>query len=265
VTRSKITDGYLAALGGPSREPNSPSLAELVRRHVAIFSFSSSGCRLGEELRLDLDSLHDRIVVRRRGGYCFEQNGLFFEILKELGYRVELCLARVIYNEDTHPGLTHRVTIVTLDGIRYVADVGFGADGPRIPVPIAGQEVRDQDRTYRIAAVRDGEWHLQILKDGGFFSLYRFELARYGQADCELGHFYSHRHPNAAFVNHLVISRILDREVRSLRDRDYWVFAGADVRRQNVENANELGRLVRDEFGIRVTDAEVRRLFTDLP
>lgn len=261
MTRPEIISRYLAALDLQARDPDLDFLSELTRRHVATFAFSSVGCRLGDELPLDLESLFDRIVVRRRGGYCFEQNGLFFEVLEELGFAVELCLARVIYNQDTHPGLTHRNSIVDLGGRRYVADVGFGGDGPRVPVPLDGLETRDNDRTYRIAEVRDGERHLQILKEDGFFSLYRFELVRYGPADCELGHFYSHRHPDASFVQHLVAMRILEHEVRSLRDLEYWVFAGTEVRKQQVDDAERLGRILEEEFGIRATDAEVRLLF----
>ena len=62
---------------------------------------------------------------------------------------------------------------------------------------------------FRVEARAGGEYHMQLWQDGEFFSLYRFELARYGPADCEVGHFYSHRHPHATFVNHLVASRIL--------------------------------------------------------
>lgn len=55
-------------------------------------------------------------MVRRRGGYCFEHNGLLCEMLEALGFEVTLYLARVIYNRDIHPGLTHRITLVHLDG-----------------------------------------------------------------------------------------------------------------------------------------------------
>ncbi|GKT33455.1 Arylamine N-acetyltransferase like protein, partial [Aduncisulcus paluster] len=154
------------------------------------------GCQLGDDLPLDLESLYRRIVVKKRGGYCFEQNGLLFGVLEELGLFPQLYLARVIYNQDIHSGLTHRITMVDYEGARYVLDVGFGPHGPSIPVPMSGVESADGEKIFRIAEVRPGEFHMQVLKKGEFFSLYRFELARYGQSDCELGHFYSHRHPD---------------------------------------------------------------------
>lgn len=263
--RSEITEGYLRSLGVPRSAPDLELLRELTSRHVATFAFCSVGPRLGEDLPLDCASLYERIVVRRRGGYCFEQNGLFFEMLQELGFAVRLYLGRVIYDQDTHPGLTHRITMVDLEDELYVADVGFGPLGPRFPVPMSGQESIEGHRVFRISERSEGEFHMQTLKDGGFFSLYRFELARYGQADCELGHFFSHRHAKATFVNHLVVSRILGGEVRSLRNRVYWIIKEAEETVEEISEASRLRALLHDELGVRVTDSESQYLFEISP
>lgn len=118
--RRDIAGEYLQAFGLQGRNLDIGVLGDVVGRHVATFAFSSVGCLLGEELPLDIESLFSRIVVQRRGGYCFEQNGLFFEVLEELGFFPELYLARVIYNQDTHPGLTHRISTIHFEGRRYL-------------------------------------------------------------------------------------------------------------------------------------------------
>ncbi len=261
MVRSEIVREYLQVLNLHDRSLDLEFLSDIAKRHVATFAFSSVGCRLGEDLPLDFASLYRRIVVQRRGGYCFEHNGLFYEVLEELGFAVELYLARVIYNQDIHPGLTHRITLVELDERRYILDVGFGSLGARVPVSMSKQESIDGDRIFRIAEPRAGEFHMQVFKGDDFFSLYRFELARYGQADCELGHFYSHRHPEAAFVNHLVVSLIFDHEVRSLRDLAYWVITKSGTQKQRINNADQLRRILVGEFGVQVTAAESRHLF----
>ena len=117
MSRSKMVNEYLRALDLHDCELDYGFLCELVGRHVATFPFSSVGCRLGEDLPLDFDSLFNRIVVRRRGGYCFEQNGFLYEVLEELGFSPKLYLARVIYDQDIHPGLSHRISIVEQDGL----------------------------------------------------------------------------------------------------------------------------------------------------
>jgi N-hydroxyarylamine O-acetyltransferase len=264
LNRHQLVAQYLQALDLADPAHDLVFLAELNRRHVATFPFSSVGVRLGDELPLDFASLHDRIVARRRGGYCFEQNGLMFGVLDELGFAPEMYLARVIYNEDVHPGLTHRVTLIEQDGEKYLLDVGFGPDGPRVPVTMEGRETQDGAKVYRVKEKQPGQFHLQVLKDGDFFSLYRFELAQYGEADCEVGHFYSHKSPKASFVNHLVVSRILDQETRSLRDLDYRVMKEEGDREQTVGDAAHLHRILVDDLNIRVSDNESERLFRDL-
>jgi N-hydroxyarylamine O-acetyltransferase len=265
MERSEIADGYLAALGLARTAPTLASLRDITRRHVASFAFSSVGPRLGDDLPLDAPSLYERIVVHRRGGYCFEQNGLLFEVLEELGYSVTLYLARVIHNQDVHPPLTHRVTVADVDGERLVVDVGFGPLGPPVPVPVSGEPMDSGDRVFQVSQPRSGELHMQTIKDGAPYSLYRFDLARYGQADCEVGHFYSHRHPAATFVNNLVASLILDEEIRSLRNREYRVIRASEDEVTTITDAADLARILDGELGLRVTDEECRRLFAALP
>ncbi len=264
MNRSEIAAGYLDALGLQPQAPTIEFLSEMTARHVARFAFCSVGPRLGDELPLAPESLYSRIVLRSRGGYCFEQNGLIFEVLAELGFDVTLYLARVIYDQDTHPGLTHRITVIDLAGERYVVDVGFGPLGPRFPIRLSGNTSREEQREFRVCQRRPGELHVQTLKGGEWFSLYRFELARYGQADCELGHFFSHRHPDAAFVRNLVASRILPAAVRSLRNREYWIMTGDGEHKQDVRDPAHLRQLLDEEFGIQVTTAEGDQLFAGL-
>ena len=120
-------------------------------------------------------------------------------------------------------------------------------------------------RTHRVIERRPGEFHLQHLHDGEPFSLYRFDLGTYGEADCELGHFYSHRHPAAVFVNNLVASRILDAEIRSLRNRWYRILRADGHADREVTDADQLCAVLRDDFGLSISDDKGRRLFTDLP
>lgn len=261
MSRADIAAEYIRALGLQRKPADLAFLSDITQAHVAQFSFTSVGPLLGDDLPLDIESLYQRIVVKRRGGYCFEQNGLLHAMLEELGFSVTLYLGRVIYNQDIHPGLTHRINLVEIDGNRYIADVGFGPLGPRFPVSLTGEESSENFRVFRIQQRQSGEFHMQTLKDGGFYSLYKFELVRYGQADCEVGHFYSHRHPRATFVNHLVVSKILDQEVRSLRNHEYRVITESGEQSYDIADGAQLQTILDKQFGVRVNDSEARRLF----
>ncbi len=91
--------------------------------------------------------------------------------------------------------------------------------------------------------------------------MYRFELARYVAADCELGHFYSHRHPEAHFVRVLVASSLTEARTRSLRSRDYWVIGPDGVEERRIADADELHEVLVGDFGLRLDAGESRRLF----
>lgn len=261
MTREEITDKYIRVLELERRQADLGFLSDITLRHVAQFAFSSVGPLLGDDLPLDIESLYQRIVVKRRGGYCFEQNGFLQAVLEELGFSVSLYLGRVIYNQDIHPGLTHRITLVEIDGKRYIADVGFGPLGPQLPVSLSGEESHENFRVFRIRERAPGEFHMQTLKDGGFYSLYKFELARYGQADCEVGHFYSHKHPGATFVNHLVVSKIMHHEVRSLRNHEFWVITESGEQRHTIDDGTQLQVILNIQFGVKVSSSEGHCLF----
>lgn len=79
-----------------------------------------------QPISLGIPSLFEKIVLRRRGGYCFELNGLFMALLTALGYSCYAVAARVLAGKDYLPPLAHRASVVTIDGERYFSDVGFG-------------------------------------------------------------------------------------------------------------------------------------------
>lgn len=261
MSSTDVRDAYLADLGLAAEPPSLDALSEIVRRHVARHAFTSIGPRLGDPLPLAPAALLDRIVRRQRGGYCFEQNGLLFTVLSGLGYDVRLQMARVLVSGAAHPPLTHRVTRVTIDGTEFLVDVGFGPQGPPFPLPMR----REPEPVSRYRVVRQGDVGFQLeIRDGAEWKpLYRFDDVPYGESDAELGHFYSHRHPEAAFVNNLVASRILDDEVRSLRNREYHVIRpdGTDV--EVVTDAARLHAILTQELRVQVSVEEAERLFAD--
>ena len=257
---------YLAAVGLEGRTWSGEQrddlalLDELVRAHVATFAFASLGVRLGDDLPLSTAAVFDRLVVARRGGYCFEQNLLMHDVLVALGYDVTLYLARVLLSGDPHPPLTHRVTVVDLDGERYLVDVGFGPQGPTAAVPFDGPPVGPAWRRFGLVQTGARQWTTLGGRGDDLAPMYRFELAQYGTTDCELGHFYSHRHPDAHFVRTLVASVLLDDQTRSLRDLDYWVIGPAGAVERRIADADDLRAVLVGELGLAVSIDESRRL-----
>jgi N-hydroxyarylamine O-acetyltransferase len=147
-------------------------LQELHAAHVAAIPFENLDVVLGRPILLDMRSLQEKIVRGGRGGYCFEQNTLFAGALRALGFRVLTLEARV-----RPPGAaqilprTHMVLQVDLHGSAWLADVGFGVDGPIYPVPF--QEALSEQPGAHIAWCRkrqDGFCRCAIATDGRTFT-----------------------------------------------------------------------------------------------
>jgi N-hydroxyarylamine O-acetyltransferase len=122
-------EAYLARIGylGP-RAPTLEVLRALTAAHAQAIPFENLDVLLGRRIALDVDALFDKLVRQRRGGYCFEQNGLFLHVLATLGFDVRPLSARVRLDRprsDTPPR-THMFLRVELGNESWLTDVGVG-------------------------------------------------------------------------------------------------------------------------------------------
>jgi N-hydroxyarylamine O-acetyltransferase len=161
---------YLARLGVPApHAPTPAALASLHRAHLLTVPFENLDIALGRPIRLDRDALVRKVVRDRRGGYCYELNGLFALLLRHLGYAVDLVSARVAMADG---GLTdefdHLALVVTSPDLPepVLADVGFG-EGFLEPLPLRdGFERRERGQVVGIE--RRGELYVsRDRRDGG--------------------------------------------------------------------------------------------------
>ncbi|MCI2241135.1 arylamine N-acetyltransferase family protein [Adlercreutzia faecimuris] len=138
LTGSQITD-YLARIGVEGRPaPTAANLAMLMERHLTSVPFETVGlCRAGRAPDLRLSALFDKMVRRRRGGYCFELNKLFEALLMALGYDARPCLSRSADVPGQRDPINHRGLLVALDGDLLLADVGYGGPAPAAPLRLA--------------------------------------------------------------------------------------------------------------------------------
>jgi N-hydroxyarylamine O-acetyltransferase len=179
-------DAYLERIGAERpAEPTLAALGGLALAHLYRVPFENLDIADGRPLSVDLEQLFDKIVTRRRGGFCYELNGLFAWLLRELGYDVTLLAAQVPEPRDGGPrhDKAHLVLLVDLDGRRLV-DVGFG-EAYRSPFALrAGNEHADEHlRRYRLEE-EDGRWQVREQQDDDPPRVaYRFDLTPHELAD----------------------------------------------------------------------------------
>ncbi|MEV0193612.1 arylamine N-acetyltransferase [Kitasatospora purpeofusca] len=118
---------YLARIGAerPARA-GAAELARLQEAHLDAVPFENLSIHLGEPVVLEPEALLEKVVGRRRGGFCYELNGAFAALLRALGYRVELLAARVFDGAEPGPPFDHLALRVEADGVVWLVDVGFG-------------------------------------------------------------------------------------------------------------------------------------------
>jgi N-hydroxyarylamine O-acetyltransferase len=162
VLASDQIERYLDRIGAPRERPapGADSLASLQRAHLHAVPFENLDISLGRPIRLDAPSLFAKVIDRRRGGYCYELNGLFAALLRGLGYGVTLASARVA----TPAGLTdefdHLALLVSVEpgGERWLVDVGFG-DAFIDPIPLVDGFARPEMVKSVGLARSDAAWH----------------------------------------------------------------------------------------------------------
>ncbi|NEN81247.1 arylamine N-acetyltransferase family protein [Paenibacillus elgii] len=152
-------------------------LTQLQKRHVTRIPFENLDILRGIPIALRTEDLFDKLVNRRRGGVCYELNGLFSELLRRTGFETHM-IAATVYRGEGEWGTegSHATNLVRLEGRLYLVDVGFGGNSPRRPVPVTGEEIRDADGFYRIrpyAGLQNG-YVLEKKEDRDWAILYRF-------------------------------------------------------------------------------------------
>jgi N-hydroxyarylamine O-acetyltransferase len=152
-------NGYLERLGVSGGEPTAPRLRELHEQHLRRIPFENLSIHLGEPIVLGIPELFAKIVSGGRGGFCYELNGLFAELLRGIGYDVEL-LSCAVYGPDGlgAPFAHLALSVGTPDGDeRWLADVGFGRHSVG-PLRLGTSEDQDDPNgVFRLATTTAGD------------------------------------------------------------------------------------------------------------
>lgn len=247
-------DAYLARIGlaGPLRA-DLATLRAIHARHTEHIAFENLSPFLGEPVELDLAALQDKLVRRRRGGWCFEHNLLLAAALEEIGFPVRRMAARVRWN--VAPGVvtarSHMLLEVGVEGAPWIADVGFGGLTLTAPLRFVADEVQDTPHeAHRL--LREGSGYvLQAEVAGEWQALYFFETHEQQLADYEVSNWYLCHHPRSQFVNGIVAARAAPDRRHALRNTRYAIhYPGGKTERRMLASVAELREVLEREMRI---------------
>ncbi|MGD9563511.1 MAG: arylamine N-acetyltransferase [Pyrinomonadaceae bacterium] len=245
--------GYVHRLGlvPDHLGPNEEVLRLLQRRHLLAVPFENLDIHWNRPIILDVDKFYEKIVVNRRGGFCYELNGLFNELLTALGFQTRLISARVFNGAEHAPEFDHAAIIATIGDDEYLADVGFG-DFTTEPLRFSlGAEQQDRsgffiirrfDDDYFEVAKRDGdEWKSEYI----FRDIPR-ELSEFTEM-CDFQQY----SPESHFKKGKVCSILTETGRKTLTDGKLIVTTGESKEEDTITSEEMFGRVLGEKFGIK--------------
>jgi N-hydroxyarylamine O-acetyltransferase len=198
---------YLRRIGydGPL-QPTADTLRQIQVAHLLAVPFENLSIHAREPIVLEDGALFDKIVVRRRGGFCYELNGLFAALLRQLGFEVTMLSAGAIGADGSFgPPYDHMALMVALEE-RWLVDVGFG-DSFREPLRLDTRTVQEQgDRAYRITNGSGALILSQRDGNGAWRDQYRFDLTPHVYADYAGMCHYHQTSPQSHFTRQRICS-----------------------------------------------------------
>jgi N-hydroxyarylamine O-acetyltransferase len=229
---------------------NAETLRRLQLAHLLSVPFENLSIHWKEPIVLDDEALFEKIVTRRRGGFCYELNGLFAALLRDLGFDVVMLSAEVANAEgEFGPDYDHMALLVRLDE-RYLVDVGFG-DSFREPLVLDERaEQQEGERAYRIDETGDRLTLLQRDEGGEWKAQYRFTLQPHAYADYAGMCRYHQTSPESHFTQRRVCSLATEEGRITLSERRLITTRGGKRDERELSGEEEYAKALREHFRI---------------
>ncbi len=250
-------DAYFARIGyaGP-RDASLSTLRGIVAAHVQAIPFENLDVLMGRPIALDEPALVQKLVHDRRGGYCFEQNGLLLLVLEALGFQVKPISARVRLQRprDFIPPRTHAFLRVELEGESWLADVGVGGLSPSAPLRLTFEGEQPTLHEPRRIVREEGKLFHQVRLGEEWSDVCEFTLEEMPLIDRELANWFTSAHPQSHFRNRLLVARAESGGARRTLLNQELSFRGADgqAAKRILASHDELIEVLGTDFGLRL-------------
>lgn len=248
-------EAYFRRIGLPEDtkvEKTYEFLKKIQYQHVISVPYENLDIIDKRRISLDTADLYDKIILRNRGGYCFEVNALLKAFLTELGFRVDSYFARYLRGEKAIPVRRHHVfTVETVDGV-YLCDVGIGQTAPRFPLLLKEGLVQKQaNETYKFEKDTQLGWVLWEIKDGQWNRYFSFTQDVALDIDFIQPSFYCEMHPDSPFNKNIIVAIKTPDGRKAINGRDFKIFKGNELVHieENCTDAR-ISEILKEHFGI---------------
>ena len=242
-------------------KPEKEVLDRLIAAHHRYIPFENLLVYCEQKVpSLELEDLYDKIVVRKRGGYCFEMNGLFIALLQSLGFDAWSCMCRVIRGGAEIRPVAHRGNIINFDGVLHFCDVGFGGPMPCEAVALKAGEVQQVGSdVYRMTDEGHGWWGIwrqqSVENDdpenaGSWMLELLFMEALADPVDFEPLNAAVSAPPTGVFSQIIMVNQRTETGYRAITGLEYTVKENGVTTKRQLADEAQARALLADEFGL---------------
>ena len=232
-------------------EPTLATLRALQALQPAAIAFEAIDVLMDRGVDISPQAVDAKLLTAGRGGYCYEQNGLFKRVLQSIGFEVEGLIARVNWNAsaDAPPRPpSHMALQVTLDGVPWLADVGFGSCVPTAPLRLDTREPQPTaHETFRLVPAV-GELQLEAEIAGRWAPVYRLLPSPMLDTDYQLANWYTATHPESHFRHRLIVTRTTPEARHVLAGARLTVRSASGETERRFLDADEIERELAARF-----------------
>ena len=263
---STSTRTYAASATPATRDATEATLNALYRAHLREVRFENFDVFLRGGVAVDLESIQEKIVFRRRGGYCYEQAQLFGAVLERLGFTVDRRLARVGPDGGPATGRTHLTLRVRSGTGMWLVDPGFG-NSPPAPLSLPGDRSGGPQEVdgwiYEIVPDRENGDEVRKLREyqaGEWVTLHRWDDVQAHPIDVALSNHFTSTYPDSWFTHQPILVRRDPDAVRSIIGRLHSVVRPGHVKERRLLSDAEFAAALTDEFDLKLTADEIATL-----
>ena len=232
--------------------PTLDCLGNLVKAHLQSVPFENLDVFHGhKEPSLETEALFEKIVLNRRGGYCFELNGLFQKLLEDIGFFCSCHIGRIGHGQTFKYPISHRVTVVQIAGERYFCDVGFGGPVPPEPAKIVLDTPFDSANGHRYIFTKNGlEITLSMEENNAFSSVLSFVDTPADPVDFLSLNAFCAYSPIEPFVHKQMVWRNTENGRCTLDGNTLRLHENGTVEEHMIEGEEQLRKVLLERFGI---------------
>lgn len=255
-------DAYLTRIGYEGALPPSIEvLKQLQKNHLLNIPFENLDIHFGNPIELDIDRIYRKVVDNKRGGFCYELNGLFYELLVALGYKAKRISARVFDSKNGYSKeYDHLTIVVEIDGDEYLTDVGFG-EFTFAPLKVEPDTIQHDERGNFMIDMLDENW-IRVSKIEGKQVVPQYIFKNIDRAFSEFSQMcqYHQTSPESHFTQKRLISRPTENGRITITGNRLKIKAGEGVTETELEDEESFDRELWNHFNVRMRKGAVRSI-----